>query len=56
MSKRDDETGIVKLCGDGGCCPEVDLTDPEEVVLRDDFGGVVRLTKEQWSELLVKFK
>lgn len=49
------EQGKVKLCGVQGCCPEVDFTNPEQVVLRDDFGGSVQLTRDQWSDLKTKF-
>jgi hypothetical protein len=47
--------GMVKLCGVKGCCPTVDFTDPEKVVLADDFGGKVQLTREQWTELKTRF-
>ena len=47
--------GMVKLCGVQGCCPTVDFTNPEKVVLADDFGGKVQLTREQWTELKTRF-
>ncbi|MGM0629373.1 MAG: hypothetical protein ACQESA_03020 [Patescibacteria group bacterium] len=57
MSEGCKEDGrVVKLCGDGGCCPAVDLTNPEEVTIVDDFGGVVILSRDQWRELLERFK
>jgi len=49
------EKGIVKLCGTQGCCPTVDFTNPQEVVLKDDFGGQVKLTSEQWQDLKTRF-
>lgn len=49
------EKGIVKLCGVQGCCPTVDFTDPQKVVLKDDFGGQVQLTKKQWQDLKTRF-
>lgn len=49
------EMGTVKLCGVQGCCPTVDFTDSEKVVLADDFGGKVQLTREQWTELKTMF-
>lgn len=49
------ETGIVRLCGVQGCCPTVDFTDPQKVVLKDDFGGQVQLTLDQWQDLKAKF-
>jgi len=54
-SKRTPEKGTVKLCGVQGCCPTVDFTDPTKVVMKDDFGGQVQLTREQWRELKTKF-
>ena len=53
--QRTPEMGTVKLCGVQGCCPTVDFTDPEKVVLADDFGGKVQLTREQWTELKTRF-
>jgi len=47
--------GMVKLCGVQGCCPTVDFTNPGKVVLADDFGGKVQLTREQWTELKTRF-
>ncbi len=55
MFRQTHEKGIVKLCGTQGCCPTVDFTDSQQVVLRDDFGGQVQLTREQWQDLKVKF-
>lgn len=49
------EKGIVALCGDKGCCPEVDFTFPGKVILRDDLGGRVKLTMEQWDDLKARF-
>lgn len=49
------EKDVVTLCGTQGCCPTVDFTDPSTVVIRDDFGGSVKLTPEQWGELKSKF-
>jgi len=53
--KNTEEKGKVTLCGTSGCCPTVDFTDPNEVVFRDDFGGKVRLMREEWEELKAKF-
>ncbi len=49
------EKGKILLCGVQGCCPSIDFTDPNLVVLKDDFGGEVRLTREQWMDLKTKF-
>jgi len=53
--QRTPEMGTVKLCGVQGCCPTVDFTNPEKIVLTDDFGGTVQLTHEQWAELKARF-
>ena len=47
--------GTVKLCGVQGCCPTIDFTNSKKVVLKDDFGGKVQLTREQWADLKAKF-
>lgn len=44
---------VVTLCGVQGCCPTVEL-GTDEIVLRDDFGGTVRLTKPQWTDLVIR--
>lgn len=55
MSTKKPEEGIVTLCGVQGCCPTVDFTDPQKVVIRDDFGGKAELTQEQWTCLKDSF-
>lgn len=55
MSKSIPEKDVVTLCGVQGCCPTVDFNDPEIVVLKDDFGGQVKLTRNQWTDLKTKF-
>jgi hypothetical protein len=42
---------VLRLCAVQGCCPEVDFTDSNQVILTDDFGGKVTLTNEQFSLL-----
>ena len=54
-SQRVPEQGMVKLCGVAGCCPSVDFSNPEKVILKDDFGGQVELTRAQWKDLNDKF-
>lgn len=49
------EQGRIALCGVQGCCPTVDFTEPTTVFIRDDFGGKVQLTREQWQDLKNKF-
>ncbi|MGH3867303.1 MAG: hypothetical protein ACRDQ4_14395 [Pseudonocardiaceae bacterium] len=53
MVDKNGGTRVVTLCGVQGCCPTVELGQAE-VVLRDDFGGKVLLTREQWCELVSK--
>lgn len=55
MSQCTHEKGVIKLCGVQGCCPTVDFTDPQKVVLKDDFGGYVQLTQVQWKDLKARF-
>ncbi|MFP4539404.1 MAG: hypothetical protein ACLFNN_00525 [Candidatus Paceibacterota bacterium] len=52
---RKPESGVFSLCGGGHCCPTVDFTDPNYVILEDDFGGQVKITWDQWSELKRSF-
>lgn len=40
---------IIKLCGVQGCCPTVEVHD-SKLVITDDDGGRVTLTKEQWKD------
>ncbi len=42
---------VVTLCGSQGCCPKVEIAADGNVEIKDDFGGTVKLTKEQWQEL-----
>lgn len=45
----------IQLCGVQGCCPTVEIHhDSDKVVITDDDGGKVTLTKEQWREALTK--
>lgn len=49
------EKGIVALCGERGCCPLVNFMNPNKVVLTDDLGGRVQLTRAQWEDLKARF-
>lgn len=40
----------IALCGGDSCCPTVTLGE-KEVILRDDFGGEIHLTLEQFQDL-----
>lgn len=56
---RDPKTNItrIQLCGVQGCCPTVEIHhDFDKVVIIDDDGGKVTLTKEQWRDALTKAK
>jgi len=44
-----------KLCGESKCCPEVTVEE-NQVIITDDFGGKVILTKEQTKILVNKLK
>lgn len=46
------ETKKITLCGTQGCCPTVEISN--KVVIADDFGGKVTLTKAQWREAVGK--
>ncbi|PIZ40831.1 hypothetical protein COY35_01540, partial [candidate division WWE3 bacterium CG_4_10_14_0_2_um_filter_47_8] len=47
----------IQLCGVQGCCPTVEIHhDTGKVIIADDNGGKVTLTKEQWQEALAKAK
>lgn len=43
------------LCSEGKCCPEVTVDKDEVIIIVDDDGGKVKLTKEQvkilWENL-----
>lgn len=51
---KDSKTGVrhITLCGTKGCCPTVEVSG--NVVIADDFGGKVTLTKAQWEEAVNK--
>lgn len=42
---------VVTLCGVQGCCPTVTI-EKNKVVITDDNGGEVNLTREEFGELL----
>ena len=58
MAKIDDpgtKVMRIQLCGVQGCCPVVEIHHgSEKVIITDDDGGKVTLTKEQWREALAK--
>jgi len=58
MAKIDDlDTKVtrIQLCGVQGCCPTVEIHHGfDKIVITDDDGGKVTLTKEQWREAFAK--
>lgn len=48
------EEGKIIFCGVKGCCPTITF-NTDDVLLTDDFGGKVKLTKNQWNELKKMF-
>ncbi len=48
----DGDNSVVTLCGVSGCCPTVDFSDPNTVVITDDNGGKVTLTRAELAELV----
>lgn len=53
--KPENNHRIVPLCGVFGCCPTAEFM-PDSVILRDDHGGKVRLTLDEWAGLVAKVK
>jgi hypothetical protein len=47
----DTNKNIVVLCGVQGCCPEVEKKPDGSFEIRDDFGGKVTLTADQYNAL-----
>jgi len=48
---------VLTLCGTQGCCPTVEL-DPDNntVTIKDDFGGTVKLTTDEWRSAMEQMK
>ena len=47
----------ITLCGVQGCCPTVEVHDNDDkVVISDDHGGSVTLTKREWRDAVTKVK
>lgn len=44
---------VTLICDDCHCCPEV-IVDQNQVMIKDDFGGKVKLSKEQFALLKEK--
>lgn len=57
MEKMDEKNNCktnvtrIQLCGVQGCCPIVEIDhEHKKVVIIDDNGGKVTLSKKQWQE------
>jgi hypothetical protein len=56
MTGEGNDDWVIKLCGIGGaCCPTLEFGDAG-VVIRDDDGGRVRLSQQEWAELVDKVR
>lgn len=59
VETRDSKANVtrIQLCGVQGCCPTVEIHHgANKVVITDDNGSKVTLTKKQWQETLAKAK
>lgn len=45
----------IVLCAVQNCCPTVEFKK-EGIIIKDDFGGKVKLNKDQWNDLAKKIK
>lgn len=50
MNMKKIDFKIVASCGVQGCCPTVECIG-KQVLLKDDFGNVARMSKKQWISL-----
>ena len=41
----------VKLCRAGSCCPVVERENDNTFIIKDDYNGVVKITKDELSML-----
>ncbi len=39
---------ITLNCGVQGCCPQVKMKE-KNVIITDDYGGKVKMTRDQWN-------
>ena len=57
MEKIKERVTLIALCGVQGCCPTVEIhQDTNKIIITDDHGGQVTLTKEQWQDALAKIR
>ena len=57
FSVRDNDKNheLVVQCGVQGCCPVLKMSG-KAITITDDYGGVVKMTKEQWNALVTGFR
>ena len=51
----EDNKRAILICGKGDCCPGITLKKTK-VEIKDDFGGKVKLSPEQFSVLKEKIR
>ena len=54
MEKKEKEVKKIVLCDCCHSCPEVVADEDGTFLIRDDFGGQVRLTKKEFEIFLMK--
>ena len=45
---------VIYKCGVDGCCPIVEH-EGKYIFIKDDYNNTVKMTKDQWSELVNAF-
>lgn len=55
QKRPSDEPTVYTLCGAQGCCPTVTVED-DNLVIADDHGGSVRLTRAEWLSAVEQVK
>ena len=51
IREGDGAVTVATLCGVQGCCPTVEINrDSGKVVIKDDDGGQVTLTMDEWRD------
>ena len=53
--KNNDNITKIRFCGTFGCCPTIEFKKGL-ILIKDDFGGRVKLNKDQWNDLVKKSK
>ena len=46
----------IVLCGGRRCCPTVSILDDENILIDDDWGNQIRVTKEDIKELVNQYE